>query len=158
MDNPFEGCHDMQQVLAWAKDYWVLIAVALLAVIIARFLIRSLMKLVMFAVLIGVILVLVFHASPAKVVDMGKDIAGTAGDTFAKTVQPVLEEEIKHAQFVPHDDGTYEIKTEHLRITGKKGDPKATVSYGKHTFQVNIQDLSERVQQQILQAENGQKQ
>jgi hypothetical protein len=62
----------MQQVLIWAKHDWALIAVAFLAVIIARFLIRSLMKLVMFAVLIGVILVLVFHASPAKVMNMGK--------------------------------------------------------------------------------------
>jgi hypothetical protein len=62
----------MYPILLWAKTHGGLLAAAIIAVGIARFLIRSLIKLVLFAVLVILVLAFVFHLSPAKMTGKGQ--------------------------------------------------------------------------------------
>jgi hypothetical protein len=135
------------------KDYWVLFVLGLILILVARMIFQAVFKIVLIAVALGFIAIFVFGQSPDDVLDTGKKAVGTVSNTFKETVAPVLEKEAKSAETTFNADGTYEVKTEHVRIVGKKGDPTATVYYGSLSYQVNIQDFSDTIRNQIESAQ-----
>jgi hypothetical protein len=141
------------QILDFLKDYWVLVAVGILAVILIRVFFQALFKIASVALVIGLVLIFVFHYSPQQVIHMGGQATSVASDAFNATVKPILEQELKTAKYHFNPDGTYTVQTDHLTIKGKKGDPNATVSYAGHDFNVNINDLGNIVQQHIQQGQ-----
>jgi hypothetical protein len=141
------------QILDFLKDYWVLVAVGILAIFLIRIFFRALFKIASVALVIGLVLIFVFHYSPQQVLHIGNQATGVAADTFNATVKPILEQELKTATYHFNPDGTYTVQTQHLVIKGKKGDPNATVSYAGHDFTVNINDLGDLVQQHIQQGQ-----
>jgi hypothetical protein len=141
------------QILDFVKDYWVLVVVGLVVVFLIRVIFKSLFKIAALALVVGLVLVYVFHYSPEQVLHIGGQATGVATDAFNTTVKPILEQELKTAKYDFKPDGTYSIQTDHLRITGKKGDPNATVTYAGHDFTVNIDQLGSVVQQHLQQGQ-----
>ncbi|TGU46781.1 hypothetical protein EN829_071295, partial [Mesorhizobium sp. M00.F.Ca.ET.186.01.1.1] len=95
----------------------------------AQWVVRSLIRIISLAAIIGVVLVLFFQFSPEEVIQMGRQAAVATQEVVDKTIAPVLDSELKDADITFQPDGTYEVKTASIRIVGKKGETKATVYY-----------------------------
>lgn len=140
-------------MIEFVQDYWVLFLLAVVVLAVVRMIFRAIFKVAAIAVVIGLVLVFVFNFSASEVLQKGQDAAGIVQEVSAETVLPVLREEMKDAKISFQPDGTYEVKTAHVRVVGKKGDPEATVYYGDFSFKVNVAQLGEAVQKQIEQAQ-----
>lgn len=140
-------------MIEFVQDYWVLFLLAAVVLAVVRMIFRAIFKVAAIAVVIGLVLVFVFNFSASEVLQKGQDAAGIVQEVSAETVLPVLREEMKDAKISFQPDGTYEVKTAHVRVVGKKGDPEATVYYGDFSFKVNVAQLGEAVQKQIEQAQ-----
>jgi len=146
----------MEQVLAFAKDYWVILVVVVIAVLLVNAFMKSIFKIVNIAIVIGVILVFAFNYTPQEVIDLGHKVVDGVKEVSAATVKPIIESEIKDADITFQKDGSYEVKTKSVSIKGKKGDPTATISYKDFEFTVNIEDLGAVINDQIKAAETKQ--
>ncbi|AIG25786.1 hypothetical protein GOP56_00210 [Brevibacillus sp. 7WMA2] len=145
----------MDQLITFAKDYWVILILVLLAVFVLNFFLKALYKIVLFSLVVGAILVFGFNYTPTEVVNIGRQVVNGVDEVFTSTVRPLIDSEIKDATYNFREDGSYEIKTTNIRIEGKKGDPKATVYYKNFNFSINIKDLGELAQQHIQKAADG---
>ncbi|WP_232699236.1 hypothetical protein [Brevibacillus daliensis] len=142
----------MEQLLTFAKDYWVILVLVLLGVFVINFFLKAIYKLVLFALVIGAVLVFGFNYTPDQVVDMGREVVNGVDEVFTSTVKPLIEAEIKDADYEFKPDGSYIIKTTNIRIEGKKGDPQATVYYKNFNFNVNIDQLGQLAEEKIKEA------
>jgi len=145
----------VDSIISFIKDYWVIIAIVLVVIFILNFLVNTLIKLVLFALFVGVILVVGFHYQPDEVINLGKHATSAALQQFHATLEPILEEELSQAKTTFHPDGTYEMKTKNLRITGKKGSDEAVVYVKNQTFHVKLSDLGEKVQTLLSQQQRN---
>ncbi|HEU4964075.1 MAG TPA: hypothetical protein VFV52_09540 [Bacilli bacterium] len=140
-------------MLAFLQDYWVLFLLAIVALFIVRMIFKAVFKIALIAAGIGLVLVFVFHFSASDVLQKGQDAAGLIKDASVETVVPLLQSEMKDADISFQPDGTYEVKTTHVRVIGKKGEPTATLYYGDFHFEINVSQLGDVVQQQLEQAQ-----
>jgi len=143
----------VEQLLQLVTDYWPLVLCAVLVILAAQWLVRSLIRLISLFVVIGVVLVLFFQFSPDQVIEMGRSAVQATQEVVEKTIAPVLQAELEDADISFRPDGSYEVKTATLRIAGKKGDSKATVYYKDEKFEVDIGQLGELFQQRLEKAE-----
>lgn len=146
----------MESLLNLITDYWPIVICAIVVIAAFQWIMRSLFRLFAMMAVIGVILVLVFHFSPEQVIDMGRTAVQTTQDAVQKTVVPILESELKDADISFHDDGSYEVKTASIRITGKKGESKATVYYKENKWEVDIGVLGDMFKEKLNKAEPSQ--
>jgi hypothetical protein len=151
-----EGVIDVESLLNLVTDYWPIVICAIVVIAAFQWIMRSLFRLFAMMAVIGVILVLVFHFSPEQVIDMGRTAVQTTQDAVQKTVVPILESELKDADISFHDDGSYEVKTASIRITGKKGESKATVYYKENKWEVDIGVLGDMFKEKLNKAEPSQ--
>jgi hypothetical protein len=151
-----EGVIDVESLLNLVTDYWPIVICAIVVIAAFQWIMRSLFRLFAMMAVIGVILVLVFHFSPEQVINMGRTAVQTTQDAVQKTVVPILEAELKDADISFHDDGSYEVKTASIRITGKKGDTKATVYYKENKWEVDIGVLGDMFKEKLNKAESSQ--
>ncbi|MEJ8544795.1 hypothetical protein [Brevibacillus borstelensis] len=147
----------MEQLIHLATDYWPIAVGAVLLILILQMIVKSLFRIVTVVVAIGVILVLVFEFSPEQVINMGRSAVQTTQEALEKTVVPLLEKEVKDAAITFHEDGSYEMKTKSIQITGKKGDPKATIRYGDNSWEADVSILGELFQEKLNKAEASMK-
>lgn len=139
----------MEQLLNFMQDYWLIALVVLIAIALFQVFVRSVFRLVSLFTVIGVIMVLILQYTPEQVIELGRSLVKQTGDVYEQTVAPVIEAELQDATYEFHEDGTYEIKTASIRIIGKKGDPKATVYYKEHQFEVDVSSFGGFIQEQI---------
>ncbi len=144
----------MEQLLQLVKDYWP-VAILLIVVLFAfQWIVRSLFRLISILVVIGVVLVLFFQFSPDQVIDMGRSAVQSTQEIVQKTIKPLLDKELSDADISFQPDGSYEVKTNSIRIVGKKGDSKATVYYKEDKWEVDISQLGKLFQDQLDKAES----
>jgi hypothetical protein len=127
----------------------------LLIIAIVGFVFRTALRVLLIVCVIGGALILWFGYSPDQVLTLGKEKAQEAADVYERTVKPILDKEINDAEFVQHEDGTYEIKTASVRITGKNGENKVTVHIGKLAIPIDIDQLGENIANKIEQMRQG---
>jgi hypothetical protein len=135
------------------KDYWVLFVLGIVVLFLVRLVFRTLFKVAMVLVLLGFVAVFVFNKPVTDVIDTGKVVTDAVDKTLQATVLPLIKKELDSATYKFNPDGTYEVRMSDIRITGKKGDPTATVHYGDHSFQMNISDLDQTLQKTIQDAQ-----
>ncbi|USG63443.1 hypothetical protein NDK47_14780 [Brevibacillus ruminantium] len=144
----------MEQLIHLATDYWPIVIGAIVLIIILQLIVKSLFRIVSVFVVIAIVLVLVFQFSPEQVIDMGRSAVQTTQDALESTVVPLVEKELKDATITFHDDGSYEMKSKSLRITGKKGDSKASIHYGENNWDVDVSILGQLFQDKLNKAES----
>jgi hypothetical protein len=127
----------------------------LLIMAIVGFVFRTALRVLLIVCVIGGVLILWFGYSPDQVWTLGKEKAQEAADGYERTVKPILDKEINDAEFVQNEDGTYEIKTASVRITGKNGENKVTVHIGKLSIPIDIDQLGENIANKIEQMRQG---
>ncbi|GEC89954.1 MULTISPECIES: hypothetical protein [Brevibacillus] len=147
----------MDQILQLIKDYWPIALAIILIIMAAQWVVRSIIRIISLAAIIGVVLVLFFQFSPEEVIQMGRQAAVATQEVVDKTITPVLDKELKDADISFKEDGTYEVKTTSIRIVGKKGENKATVYYKDEEWEVNIGQLSKLFQDRLGKAEQESK-
>ncbi|MFM1652533.1 hypothetical protein ACI7RC_10585 [Brevibacillus sp. B_LB10_24] len=143
----------MEQLLQLVKDYWPIAVILLVVVVAFQWIIRSLFRLLSVLVAIGVVLVLFFQFSPEEVLNMGRTAVQATQEVVQKTIKPVLDAELKDADISFQPDGNYEVKTNSIRIVGKKGESKATVYYKDDKWDVDIGQLGNLFQERLDKAE-----
>ncbi|QQE76384.1 hypothetical protein KDJ56_10900 [Brevibacillus composti] len=143
----------MEQLIQLATDYWPIVVGAILLIIILQLIVKSLFRIISIFIVIGVVLVLVFEFSPEQVINMGRSAVQTTQDALEGTVVPLLDKELKDATITFHEDGSYEMKTKSIRITGKKGDTRATVHYGDNSWDVDVSILGQLFEEKLKKAE-----
>lgn len=143
----------MEQVLQLVKDYWPVAVCIIVLILAAQWVVRSLIRIISLAAIIGVVLVLFFHFSPEEVIQMGRQAAMATQEVVDKTITPVLDSELKDADITFQPDGTYEVKTASIRIVGKKGETKATVYYKDDKWEVDIGQLGKLFEDRLGKAE-----
>lgn len=144
-------------ILGLLQENWVFTLLAILVVVfIVGMIFRALLKFVMVFIVIGVILTMAFGYTPQEVIQMGKEAFGTANTLYVDTVKPIIDKELANAEYVFNDDGTYEIRTTSVLITGVKGEKTATVYYKDFEFEMDIEKLSGILQEQIQNLEQTQ--
>ena len=143
----------MEQLLQLIIDYWPIALCAIVVILAAQWIMRSLIRLISLLVVIGVVLVLFFQFSPDQVIEMGRSAVQATQEVVQKTIAPVLEAELEDADIQFQPDGSYEVKTANIRITGRKGESKATVYYKDEKFEVDIGQLGDVFQKQLEKAE-----
>ncbi|MGN7469022.1 hypothetical protein [Brevibacillus sp. SAFN-007a] len=143
----------MEQVLQLVKDYWPVAVCIILVVLAAQWVVRSLIRIISLAAIIGVVLVLFFQFSPEEVIQMGRQAVVATQEVVDKTIAPVLDSELKDADITFQPDGSYEVKTASVRIVGKKGETKATVYYKDEKWEVDIGQLGKLFQDRLGKAE-----
>ncbi|KZE55539.1 hypothetical protein [Brevibacillus parabrevis] len=143
----------MEQVLQLVKDYWPVAVCIIVLILAAQWVVRSLIRIISLAAIIGVVLVLFFHFSPEEVIQMGRQAAVATQEVVDKTIAPVLDSELKDADITFQPDGTYEVKTASIRIVGKKGETKATVYYKDDKWEVDIGQLGKLFEDRLGKAE-----
>jgi len=139
----------MEQLILFAKDYWVALAVIFFVVGIVSVLVKSAIRLALIGLAIGAVLIYGFNYTPDEVVTMGKKVANSATAVVNDTIGPIVEKELKGAKTVVHPDGTYEIKTTSVTIVGKKGSETGKVFYKGKEYKVNISQLGSTVENYI---------
>lgn len=148
-----EGVDSVEQLIQLATDYWPIVVGAILLIIILQLIVKSLFRIISIFIVIGVVLVLVFEFSPEQVINMGRSAVQTTQDALEGTVVPLLDKELKDATITFHEDGSYEMKTKSIRITGKKGDTRATVHYGDNSWDVDVSILGQLFEEKLKKAE-----
>lgn len=143
----------MEQVLQLVKDYWPVAVCIIVVILVAQWVVRSLIRILSLAAIFGVVLVLFFQFSPEEVIQMGRQAAVATQEVVDKTITPVLDSELKDADITFQPDGSYEVKTASIRIVGKKGETKATVYYKDEKWEVDIGQLGKLFQDRIGKAE-----
>ncbi|MGG1659731.1 hypothetical protein [Brevibacillus sp. NRS-1366] len=143
----------VEQVLQLVKDYWPVVICIIIVILLAQWVVRSLIRIISLAVVIGVVLVLFFQFSPEEVIQMGRQAAVATQEVVDKTITPVLNGELKDADVTFQPDGSYEVKTASIRIVGKKGETKATVYYKDDKWEVDIGQLGQMFQDRLGKAE-----
>ncbi|MED1724294.1 hypothetical protein [Brevibacillus parabrevis] len=143
----------MEQVLQLVKDYWPVAVCIIVLILAAQWVVRSLIRIISLAAIIGVVLVLFFQFSPEEVIQMGRQAAVATQEVVDKTIAPVLDSELKDADITFQPDGTYEVKTASIRIVGKKGETKATVYYKDDKWEVDIGQLGKLFEDRLGKAE-----
>ena len=131
------------------KDYWVLFAVGLVLLVVVRMVFRAVFKVAMVLVLIAFVAVFVFNKPLGDVLDTGKAVTDAVDGTLQSTVLPLIQKELASATYNFNPDGSYEVKMSDVRITGKKGEPTATIHYGEFNFDVDLKDLDQVLQKKI---------
>ncbi|MGK5507955.1 hypothetical protein [Brevibacillus formosus] len=147
----------MDQILQLIKDYWPIALGIIIIIMAAQWVVRSIIRIISLAAIIGVVLVLFFQFSPDEVIQMGRQAAVATQEVVDQTITPVLDKELKDADISFKEDGTYEVKTTNIRIVGKKGESKATVYYKDEEWEVNIGQLSKLFQDRLGKAEQESK-
>ncbi|EJL45859.1 hypothetical protein BAG01nite_08100 [Brevibacillus agri] len=143
----------MEQVLQLVKDYWPVAVCIIVVILAAQWVVRSLIRIISLAAIIGVVLVLFFQFSPEEVIQMGRQAVVATQEVVDKTITPVLDSELKDADITFQPDGSYEVKTASIRIVGKKGETKATVYYKDEKWEVDIGQLGKLFQDRLGKAE-----
>lgn len=143
----------MDQLLQLIKDYWPVALGIIIVIMAAQWVVRSIIRVISLAAIIGVVLVLFFQFSPEEVIQMGRQAAVATQEVVDKTITPVLDKELKDADISFKEDGTYEVKTTSIRIVGKKGETKATVYFKDAEWEVDIGQLSKLFQDRLGKAE-----
>ncbi|MGO0060833.1 hypothetical protein ACTID9_12600 [Brevibacillus fluminis] len=145
----------MEQIVQLAKDYWPIALVGLLVIVAFQWIVRSLFRLVAILAVVGVILVVFFQFSSDQVINMGRTAVKNTEKVVQQTITPLLHNELKDADITFQPDGSYEMKTASIRITGKKGESKATVYYKEEKWDVDIGQLGHLFQEQLKKAEDA---
>lgn len=135
------------------QDYWVLFVLGIVVLFLVRLVFRALFKVALVLVLLGFVAVFVFNKPVTDVIDSGKVVTDAVDKTLQATVLPLIKKQLDSATYNFQPDGTYEVRMSDIRITGKKGEPTATVYYGDHSFQMNISDLDQVIQKKIQDAQ-----
>jgi len=143
----------MEQVLQLVKDYWPVVVCIIVVILLAQWVVRSLIRIISLAAIIGVVLVLFFQFTPDEVIQMGRQAVVATQEVVDKTITPVLNSELKDADVTFQPDGTYEVRTASIRIVGKKGETKATVYYKDDKWEVDIGQLGQVFQDRLGKAE-----
>lgn len=143
----------MEQILQLVKDYWPVAVCLIVVILLAQWVVRSLIRIISLAAIIGVVLVLFFQFSPEEVIQMGRQAVVATQEVVDKTITPVLNGELKDADVSFQPDGSYEVKTASIRIVGKKGETKATVYYKDDKWEVDIGQLGQMFQDRLGKAE-----
>lgn len=143
----------MEQLLQLVQDYWPIVLVGLLVIVAFQWIIRSLFRFVAILAVVGVVLVVFFQFSSDDVINMGRTAVQNTEKIVQQTIAPVLNAELKDADISFQPDGSYEMKTASIRITGKKGESKATVYYKEEKWDVDIGQLGNLFQEQLKKAE-----
>ena len=143
----------MEQVLQLVKDYWPVVVCIIVVILLAQWVVRSLIRIISLAAIIGVVLVLFFQFTPDEVIQMGRQAVVATQEVVDKTITPVLNSELKDADVTFQPDGTYEVRTTSIRIVGKKGETKATVYYKDDKWEVDIGQLGQVFQDRLGKAE-----
>ncbi|GIO06796.1 hypothetical protein J31TS6_28240 [Brevibacillus reuszeri] len=147
----------MEQVLQLVKDYWPVVVCIIVVILLAQWVVRSLIRIISLAAIIGVVLVLFFQFTPDEVIQMGRQAVVATQEVVDKTITPVLNSELKDADVTFQPDGTYEVRTTNIRIVGKKGETKATVYYKDDKWEVDIGQLGQVFQDRLGKAEQQEK-
>ena len=147
----------MEQVLQLVKDYWPVVVCIIVVILLAQWVVRSLIRIISLAAIIGVVLVLFFQFTPDEVIQMGRQAVVATQEVVDKTITPVLNSELKDADVTFQPDGTYEVRTSSIRIVGKKGETKATVYYKDDKWEVDIGQLGQVFQERLGKAEQQEK-
>ena len=147
----------MVQVLQLVKDYWPVVVCIIVVILLAQWVVRSLIRIISLAAIIGVVLVLFFQFTPDEVIQMGRQAVVATQEVVDKTITPVLNSELKDADVTFQPDGTYEVRTSSIRIVGKKGETKATVYYKDDKWEVDIGQLGQVFQDRLGKAEQQEK-
>jgi len=147
----------MEQVLQLVKDYWPVVVCIIVVILLAQWVVRSLIRIISLAAIIGVVLVLFFQFTPDEVIQMGRQAVVATQEVVDKTITPVLNSELKDADVTFQPDGTYEVRTASIRIVGKKGETKATVYYKDDKWEVDIGQLGQVFQDRLGKAEQQEK-
>jgi len=147
----------MEQILQLVKDYWPVAVCLIVVILLAQWVVRSLIRIISLAAIIGVVLVLFFQFSPEEVIQMGRQAVVATQEVVDKTITPVLNGELKDADVSFQPDGSYEVKTASIRIVGKKGETKATVYYKDDKWEVDIGQLGQMFQDRLGKAEQEEK-
>jgi len=135
------------------QDYWVLFVLGIVVLFLVRLVFRAMFKVAMVLVLLGFVAVFVFNKPVTDVIDSGKAVTDAVDKTLQATVLPLMKKQLDSATYHFQPDGTYEVRMSDIRITGKKGEPTATVYYGERSFQINISDLDQVIQKKIQDAQ-----
>ncbi|GED66764.1 hypothetical protein BRE01_04660 [Brevibacillus reuszeri] len=143
----------MEQILQLVKDYWPVVVCIIVVILLAQWVVRSLIRIISLAAIIGIVLVLFFQFSPDEVIQMGRQAVVATQEVVDKTITPVLNSELKDADVTFQPDGTYEVRTSSIRIVGKKGETKATVYYKDDKWEVDIGQLGQVFQDRLGKAE-----
>jgi len=147
----------MEQILQLVKDYWPVVVCIIVVILLAQWVVRSLIRIISLAAIIGVVLVLFFQFTPDEVIQMGRQAVVATQEVVDKTITPVLNSELKDADVTFQPDGTYEVRTASIRIVGKKGETKATVYYKDDKWEVDIGQLGQVFQDRLGKAEQQEK-
>ncbi|WP_312108475.1 hypothetical protein [Brevibacillus reuszeri] len=147
----------MEQILQLVKDYWPVVVCIIVVILLAQWVVRSLIRIISLAAIIGIVLVLFFQFSPDEVIQMGRQAVVATQEVVDKTITPVLNSELKDADVTFQPDGTYEVRTSSIRIVGKKGETKATVYYKDDKWEVDIGQLGQVFQDRLGKAEQQEK-
>lgn len=138
----------MDSIVQFIQEYWLMILVGLIVIGIFMLFVRTIFKIILVAVFIGLVLIFGFNYNADEVIDMGKKGITMATDLFKEQIQPTLEKEVKAAKITHEKDGTYHMQTASLVITGKKGTGEAKVTFQGKTYSLS-KEQTQWVEQQV---------
>lgn len=128
-----------------------LIAIVLILIIIGvvASIVRGLIKLALILALVAVIAIVFFGVNPQQILNTGHEVTQEATNYYQKTLKPIVDKEILNAKYTEKDDGSYEVKTASLSITGKSGDDIVVISYKGSSTKVNMSLLGDKFKEFI---------
>jgi hypothetical protein len=125
----------------------ILIGVVVIFLVIS--LVKNMLKLALFAVAVGAILILVFDFTPESVIDMGEQGVEKVNEITKTHIQPIVEKEWKDADISKQEDGSYLIQTASVTLQWKKGEDVAIVTYKEETFEMDTSAVKDLLNEAI---------
>ena len=125
------------------------IAFAILLILIVLCLFRAMFTMAITALLMCVFILGALDYTPQEIYYKAKEKIEQAQESIQKSILPILEEHLQDADVKHFQNGTYEINTSEIKITGKKGDSKITLYFNGKDYKFDMSDFGKDIEKSL---------
>ncbi|MCD1259823.1 hypothetical protein B5M42_013365 [Paenibacillus athensensis] len=126
----------MDQWIAFAQDRWYLIVAAVIVLFVIVGIVKTFVKWVLIIIVVGC-LVLYGANYKDKLQSVGASVASQVGQEVKDSAIKALAGEAKEAKFKANPDGSYEVTTKSLKVSGNNGSDEVEVTFMGKSFTMN---------------------
>jgi hypothetical protein len=125
----------MEQWLQFAQDNWVLLAVALVAIIIVLKVLKTVAK---WLLIVAIVAGLAYYGYDYT--EKLKEVGGQVVDYAVQQALDAMAGEAEDAEYSADGDGGFTIRGEHLTIRGRAGSDEVEITFKGQRFTLKINE------------------
>jgi hypothetical protein len=126
----------MNQWISFVQDKWVILLVALVAVIVVISIVKTVAKWIIALVIVGAV---IFYGAnyTDSIKTIGSDIGNKVVNDMKDQAFKAFVNDVKDAKYEANKDGSFTVTTKNVKVEGKAGDKTVKVTILGQTFNMD---------------------